>query len=125
MTGVDICGIYESPPLPVNEVYEQPHTGMFECYDQVLFPFLYEVLPIHVHYFVLLECYVHKPNLIRAMCNFGGHKWYHLLLWEQTINEICLNLFRIYIQVKSLLADTLFTCIYEYTINEYCTKCVS
>ena len=30
-----------------------------------------------------------------------------------------------YIQVKSLLADTLFTCIYEYTIYEYCTKCVS
>ena len=31
----------------------------------------------------------------------------------------------LYIQVKSLVADTLFTCINEYTINKYCIKCVS
>ena len=38
-----------------------------------------------------------------------------------------LNMFKLisYIQVKSLLADTLFTCINEYTINEYYAKCVS
>ena len=29
------------------------------------------------------------------------------------------------LQVKNLVADTLFTCINEYTIYKYCTKCVS
>ena len=37
------------------------------------------------------------------------------------------NMFKLilYIQVKSLVADTGFTCIYKYTINKYCIKCVS
>ena len=37
------------------------------------------------------------------------------------------NMFKLilYIQVKSLVADTVFTCIYKYTINKYCIKCVS
>ena len=51
--------------------------------------------------------------------------WHCQLLTEKHIYRIFIFLFRIGIQVKSLVADTLFTCIYEYTIYKYCVKCVS
>ena len=72
---------------------------------------------------------------IKACANFQQKFLSHTSCWR--ISQMALsatfwktfkqNMFKLmsYIQVKSLVADTLFTCINEYTINKYCIKCVS